>query len=75
MEHEGDDETNCSWCTWNNPQRIGKGTGKFGNKRKSRDHPDYSITKIAQNTKKSPGNLRKFAVNQTPVKNHRLKSV
>ena len=19
MEHEGDSDTNCNWCTWNNP--------------------------------------------------------
>ena len=24
MEHEGDGDTICVWCTWNNPQRIGK---------------------------------------------------
>ena len=23
MEHEGDDDTYCDWCTWNNIQRIG----------------------------------------------------
>ena len=37
-EHEGD--TNCNWCTWNNPQRIGKGTWRFVNKRSSKDHPE-----------------------------------
>ena len=24
VEHEGDDDTNFSWCVWNCPQRIGK---------------------------------------------------
>ena len=24
MEHEGDSDTNCNWCTWNNPQRTDK---------------------------------------------------
>ncbi len=24
MEHEVDGDTDCSWCTWNNPQKIGK---------------------------------------------------
>ena len=28
--------------------------------------------KIGQNTEKSPGDLRKFAVTQTPVRNHQL---
>ena len=27
MEHEGNSDTNSNWCTWNNPQRIGKKTG------------------------------------------------
>ena len=31
-----------------------------------------SITENGQNTKKSPGDLRRLAVTQTPVKNHRL---
>ncbi len=30
------------------------------------------IIENGQNTKKSPGNLRRLAVTQTPVKNHRL---
>ena len=25
MEHEGGGDTNCSWCTWNDPQRSLKG--------------------------------------------------
>ena len=44
--------TNCGWCTWDNLQRIGKGIGRFGHKRTSRDHQDYSI-KTSQNTEKS----------------------
>ena len=24
MEHEGDGDTNCNWCTWNNPQVLVK---------------------------------------------------
>ena len=35
-----------------------------------RDHPNYCIVKINQNTEKGPGNLRKLAVTQTPMKNH-----
>ena len=34
MEREGDGNTNCNWCTWNNPLRIGKGTGRLRNKRR-----------------------------------------
>ena len=51
---------------------IDKGTVGLGNKKTSGDHPDCSITKISQDIEKSPGEWRRFAVAQTPVKNHRL---
>ena len=35
-----------------------------------RDYPNDSITENGQNTKKSPGDLRRLAVTQTPAKNH-----
>ena len=54
------------------PKRIGKGNGKLGNKRTSGDHPDYSFIKIGQNTEKRPGDLRRLAVAQTPLKDHQL---
>ena len=56
MEHEGDDETNCNWCAQDILQRHRKGNGRLKNQRTSGDHPVYSITKINQNTEKSPGN-------------------
>ena len=30
MKHDGDCDTDCNWCTWNKPQRIGKGTERHG---------------------------------------------
>ena len=51
---------------------LEQGTGGFGNKTTSGDHPNYSIVEIGQNTEKSPGDLRRLAVTQTPVKNHQL---
>ena len=33
MEQESDGDTSCGWCTWDNLQNIGKGMGRFGNKR------------------------------------------
>ena len=41
-------------------QKIGTGTGGLGNKRTSRDYPNYSIVKIDQNTEGSPRNLRRL---------------
>ena len=40
-----------------------KGTWVFGNWRTSGDHPNYSIAENGQNTEKSPGDLRRLAVN------------
>ena len=50
-----------------------KGTGGLGRWRMSRDHSNYTIIENGQNTEKSPGDLRRLAVTQTPVKNHQLK--
>ena len=47
---------------------IPNGDERVGNKRMSRDHPNYSIVKISQNTEKSPGDLKRLAISQTPVK-------
>ena len=45
MEHGGDGDNSC---TWNNPQKTSKGTGRLTNQKRD-DHPDY------KNTEKSPG--------------------
>ena len=41
-------------------------------KRTNRDHPDYSIVKIRQNIERGPGDLKRLAVSQIPVRNHQL---
>ena len=70
MEHEGDEVIICSWCSGNNPQRTGKGTGRLGNKRTRKYHPDYSIIKNSQNTERGPEDLRRLAGTQTAVRNY-----
>ncbi len=72
MEYESDNDMNCYWCSWYSHQRFDSRTGGLGNKRKSEDHPKYSIIEIAQNPETSPGDLRRLAVTQAPVKNHQL---
>ena len=72
MEHESDGDSSCNWCTRYSHQRIGKGTGGLGNKRTSGDRPNYDIVEIGLNTKKNPGDSKKFAVTKTPVENHRV---
>ena len=46
--------------------------GVVGSWRTGGDHLNYYITENGQNTEKSPGDLGRLAVIQTPVKNHRL---
>ena len=72
VEHKHNGDTNSNWFAWNGSQRLGMVIGRVGNGRTNRDHPNYSITKISQNTKKSPQDLKKFAVTQTPLKVHQL---
>ena len=72
VEHKSNVYTNYNWCFWYSHRRIIKGTGGLGNKRTSRDHPNYYTIEIGQNTEKSPRDLKRLAVTQTPVENHRL---
>ena len=65
--------TNCNWCSWYSHQKIIKETEGLGNKRTSGDHPNYYIIENGQNTEKSPRDLRRLAVTQTPVNDHQLK--
>ena len=53
-------------------QSIGNETGELGNKRTSGDHPKDNIIKMGQDTEKSPGDLRRLALTQTPVEDHQL---
>ena len=66
-EHESDSDTNCT-CSQYSQQRIGTRIEVLENKRASFDLPNYGFVKIGQNTEKSPGDLKKLVVTQTPVK-------
>ena len=72
MEHEGDNYTNCDWCFRYSNKGIIKGTGRLGCWQTSGDHLNYSIIENGRNTEKSPGDLRKLAITQTPVKEYQL---
>ena len=61
-----------NWYTSKNPQSIAKPIGILRNKRTSGYHPVYSIIKISQNTEESPGDSKRFAVTQPPMRNHQL---
>ena len=71
-EHEGDDDNSYNWRTRNSPKRLGKEAGRMGNRRTSKEHPDYSIAQIGENPEKSPRKLRRLPFIQTPVKDHQL---
>ena len=73
MDHEVDNYTNRDWCFRHSYQRIIKGAIGLGNKRTSEDHPNYYNIENGQNTEKSPGDLKRLIVTQTPVKDHQLK--
>ena len=47
-----------------------KGTGRLGIWRKIGDDLNDSIIENGQNTEKIPGDLRRLAVTQNPVKDH-----
>ena len=59
-------------CVCCSPQNIGIRTGGLGNRKTSVDHQNYSIVKFGEHIQKSPGYLRRLAVNQTPVRSHQL---
>ena len=72
MEYEGDSDTHCNWCTWNDTQRLGKKTARGVKSMKRRNHSNYSIVKIGENTEKNPADLQRFAINHTPVKDQKI---
>ena len=72
VEHEGDGDTNCNWCTWHCHKKLGRNTGGTESHKKNRGHPDYNIVEIGLNTQKIPGHIRKLTVTKTPVKNQQL---
>ena len=72
MEHEGDGYINCNLCVQKGHNGLIRLAGRVGNRRRSRNHPKYSLHEISQNTEKSPGDLRKLSNTQTPVNDHLL---
>ena len=72
MEHESDRCTNCKCCSRYCHQRIATRTEGLKNKTSSGENPNYRIIKIGQNTEKSPGNLKRLADTQIPIRNYQL---
>ena len=57
IEHENDGDIICNLCSRYGHQKLVKWTGGLGNEGRRRDHPNYSLAKICQNTKKIRGDL------------------
>ena len=72
MEHEGDNYTICDWCFGYSNERITKGTEGVGSWWTRGDNPNNNIIENGRNTEKSPGDLSRLTVSQTPVKDHQL---
>ena len=70
VEYESDNYTIYNWCSGYSHQMIGTRTGALSNNGMGGDCRNYSIVEIGQNTEKSPGDLRRLTVSQTPVKDH-----
>ena len=64
MVPESDCDASSNWHALHSHHMINIGLGWFENNRKCGDYPNYSIIKIGQNTKKSPGDLRILVVPQ-----------
>ena len=71
-KHEGQYYASFIWCIRNSPQESGEEIGGMWNQWENRTFPDYDIAEIGKNTVKSPEDLRRHALTQTPVKDHRL---
>ena len=71
MEHAGDNYTNCDWRFWYSNKGLLKGLEDL--EVGGRVETIHTIIDNGQNTEKSPGDLRRLAVSQTPVKNYQLK--
>ena len=69
MEHENGGDTNCNKRTRYSYQRIDTGTEQLENERSIRDHANFTIVEIGQN---SSGPLKRLAVTQTPDENSQL---
>ena len=72
VAHESENYTNREWYFWYSHGRIIKGTGEIGNRSTSGDYQNCNIENN-QNSEKSPGDFRRLAVTQTPMKDHQLK--
>ena len=71
MKYQSDDYTNLIGALDTVTKGLVKGPGDL-EITMGRDHPNYCIIEIYQNTEKSSGDLRRLAVTQISVKDHQL---
>ena len=66
MEYESYGETNCNWCT---RYRLAQGLEDLETRGRVETIQTTALLGSAKNSEKSPGDLRRLAITQTPVKN------
>ena len=70
VELKGNGKANCNQRACNGPEEHGKGARKVRNWGINRNHSDYSIVEIVQNTKKVLETWGGFAITQISMKDH-----
>ena len=74
MEHEGDNYTNRDWLLLGTITKgLVKGLEDLKDGGRMETIQTTTLLRTGQNREKSPIDLRRVVVTQTPVKNHRLK--
>ena len=70
MEHAGDNRTNCNGVFGTVAKRLLKGLEDFEVGGRMENIQTTSFIEKGQNTEKTPGDLKRLSVTQTPVKDH-----
>ena len=71
MEHENDGDTNCNWCARYTKELL-QGLENLEITGRAETIQTTALLGSTRVSTKSPGDFRRLAVTQIPVKNHQL---
>ena len=71
-EFEGDGNTSCNWCTWNNLQGLLEGLEYLKIRGQMETIHPTAIMRIGQNTEKDLEDLKRLDVVHIPMKYHQV---
>ena len=71
VKHQTNRDASCNWRAWDGPKRLGKG-GELKIGRRIETIQTTLFLGSGWDTEKSPGDLRKLVVSQTPMKSNQL---